>query len=473
MKFVNRKKEMERLKRLTEHSQASLAVIWGRRRIGKTRLLLEWAHKFKGIYYTADESSPTLQRRYLSLAIEQALPGFADVEYPDWTALFNRLARDSIHAQWRGPIIIDELPYLISESPELPSVLQRFIDHEAKQAKLIMALCGSSQRMMQGAILDASAPLYGRANELMKLTPISAGYLGEALDLQQPREIIESYSVWGGIPRYWELVENSKGSFLDIITSLVLDPMGALSDEPNHLLLEELPSAISLRPILDAIGLGAHRMSEIAARIGQPSTSIVRHLQRLIELDLVERETPFGVLEHSSKRALYKLKDPFIRFWFEVVASRRSFFAQTTARSRRQILESLLPPIISQTWEDLCRQAVPFFGRDLNKIPFGQAKRFWHKQDAEWDIVAETLGGETLLIGEAKWFKKASRPLSSWIHREIEALKKKGLPLDHKPKKIVYVLFIPEKTEKLMLPDNVKVFDAKDVLSALRNVDID
>ncbi|MFI5421344.1 MAG: ATP-binding protein, partial [Nitrososphaerales archaeon] len=261
MKFINRKHEMARLNNLVKRKEAAVAVVWGRRRVGKTRLLLEWAQKHRGVYYTADESSASIQRTYFALAIAHALPGFADVEYPDWTALFARLARDASNAKWRGPIIIDELPYLISVSPELPSILQKFVDREAKQAEIIIVFCGSSQRMMQGAILDASAPLYGRAQEVIKLGPISAGYIQEALKLKNSREAIESYAIWGGIPRYWELAQKCSGSFFAQIDKLVLDPMGPLNEEPDRLLLEELPPAIHLRPILDAIGLGSHRLS--------------------------------------------------------------------------------------------------------------------------------------------------------------------------------------------------------------------
>lgn len=326
MQFINRQQEMRRLDRLVSLKGGAVAVVWGRRRLGKTRLLLEWTQKHGGIYFTADESTPSVQRKYFALALDEIFPGFSDVEYPDWSILLKRLAKSALEIKWRGPLIIDELPYLVVESPELPSVMQRFIDHEAREAGLIIALCGSSQRMMQGIVLDASAPLYGRAQELIKLAPISVAYLGEALEIADARSIIEYYSIWGGIPRYWELLVNCEGTFFEKIDQLVLDPMGPLNDEPHRLLLEEDPPAINLRPILDAIGLGATRLSEIGTKIGQPATSLGRPIQRLIALDLIERELPFGVNEQHSKRTLYKIKDPFVRFWFEVVAPRRSFF---------------------------------------------------------------------------------------------------------------------------------------------------
>ena len=97
------------------------------------------------------------------------------------------------------------------------------------------------------------------------------------------------------------------------IDDLVLNPLSPLHEEPDRLLREDLPPAVALRPVLDAIGLGAHRVSEIAARIQTPATSLSRPLQRLMELDLVQRETPFGAPSASARRSLYKIADPFCR----------------------------------------------------------------------------------------------------------------------------------------------------------------
>ncbi len=470
MKFTNRYKEMQRLDRLASLPEGGLAVIWGRRRVGKSRLLLEWCRKYKGVYYTADESSASVQRKYLAIAIDQVLPGFAAVEYPDWRTLFLRLARDAITARWNGPLVLDELPYLISTTPELPSILQKFIDNEAKQANFIIALSGSSQRMMQGAILDASAPLYGRAQELIKLGPISVSYLGEALNVTNPIEIIESYAIWGGIPRYWELVANRGAEFLETIDSIVLDPMGQLFDEPNRLLLEEAPSAISLRPILDAIGLGAHKLSEIAGRIGQQATSLGRPMHRLIELDLVEREIPYGMEEQNSKRALYKIKDPFLRFWFEIVASQRSVLAQTTSFNRKKMLQKVLPSLFALMWEELCRQAIPLLSQIWGDEHFGVAGRYWHGNGPEWDMLAETYDRSHLFIAEAKWTKKA--PSASWVSQTVRELKAKGIPPIgcRKECTISYGLFIPEKPQNLEYQPDVRIIDAQEVLAALKQI---
>jgi|688.fasta_scaffold13698_9 AAA+ ATPase superfamily predicted ATPase len=469
MRFVNRQKELERLDHLMTLPEASLAVVWGRRRVGKTRLLVEWANQYSGVYFTADESTSTVQRKYFSIALEQALPGFSSVDYPDWTSLFKRLAQDALARGWRGPLVIDELPYLIAQASEITSILQRFLDFDAKNARLIVVLCGSSQRMMQGAILDASAPLYGRASEIIKLKPLAVKYVSEALNIKSSRAMVEFYAVWGGIPRYWELFYNNKGTFLEKIEKIVLDPIGPLNDELNHLLLEEYPSAISLRPILDAIGLGAHRLSEVAGRIGQPSTALARSIHRLMELELIEREIPFGMHEKNSKKAIYKIKDPFARFWFEVVASRRSLFAQSDPKTRRHYLKAALPHLFSLTWEELCRLAAPFILQKWKRTIFKPAGRYWEGKGPEWDIVTTSMEKDMVFIGEAKWTAKT--PTASFIHNTIEELKQKGLPSierqeDHK---LIYGLFLPESPKKIILPKNVKLIDAQEVISAIQS----
>lgn len=103
-----------------------------------------------------------------------------------------------MHLHWRGPLILDEFPYLVAASPELPSVFQVWVDHEIKEADLAIALAGSSQRTMQGLIMKATEPLYGRAKEAFHLLPLSVGYLSEALGKPAAREVILAYIALGG-----------------------------------------------------------------------------------------------------------------------------------------------------------------------------------------------------------------------------------------------------------------------------------
>ncbi|HSD86231.1 MAG TPA: hypothetical protein VLB44_01910, partial [Kofleriaceae bacterium] len=105
MKFLDRKSELAALEEL----DGGLAVVWGRRRIGKTRLLLEWCRRQGGVYTVADQAAPQAQRAYFARSIAEVLPSFGDVTYPDWERLLTRLAGDARAAGFTGPIVIDEL----------------------------------------------------------------------------------------------------------------------------------------------------------------------------------------------------------------------------------------------------------------------------------------------------------------------------------------------------------------------------
>jgi AAA+ ATPase superfamily predicted ATPase len=449
MKFVDRRAEMERLERLAALPEGGLAVLYGRRRIGKTRLLVEWSRRHDGLYTVADQSAAGIQRRYFAEAVAGRLPGFAEVEYPDWRTLLLRLAREAQLAGWRGPIIFDELPYLVAASPDLPSVLQRWVDHEALEAHLVVAVAGSSQRMMQGLVLGPEAPLFGRAREMLDLGPIEAAFLREVFAPASSIELIELYAAWGGIPRYWELASSLTEKVRLQIDHLVLDPLGPLHREPDRLLLEEMPSALEVRPILDAIGAGMHRVSEIAGRLGRLATSMSRPLDRLLGMGLVRRDVPFGELEKASRRSLYKIGDPFFRLWFRVVAPHRGLLATGSREARLRLLARFWDDLVAQAWEDLCRRQIPrLAGSTLpgGRGPWGPAARWWEGRAApEWDVVSESLTGGELLLGEVKWSAKpfGSRALERAL-RELAAKPIPRLPGRYAAHSAVRVLFVPE-----------------------------
>jgi uncharacterized protein len=448
MRFVDRQAEMERLERLAALPEGGLAVVYGRRRIGKTRLLLEWSRRHGGLYTVADQSAAEIQRRYFAEAVAGRLPGFAEVEYRDWRTLLRRLAREAQGAGWRGPIILDELPYLVSSSPELPSVLQRWIDHEARDARLVVAVAGSSQRMMQGLVLGPDAPLFGRAREILDLRPMDAAYLREVFTPASSRELVELHAAWGGVPRYWELASELRQPVRLQIDHLVLDPLGPLHREPDRLLIEEVPSALEVRPVLDAIGAGVHRVSEIAGRLGRPATSMSRPLDRLLGMGLVRREVPFGELEKASRRSLYKIGDPFFRLWFRVVAPHRGPLASGLRQVRLRLLARFWNDLAADAWEELCRQQVPHLSATTptgRRGPWGPAARWWEATAPEWDLVSESLAGTHLLLGEVKWSAKpfSARALDR-ARTELTAKPAPHLPARYAGHVTVRTLFVPE-----------------------------
>ena len=462
MDFLNRKEEMQRLNAALRGG--AFAVIWGRRRVGKSRLLIEWCRQHDGLYTVADQSAPAVQRRYLAQAVATRFPEFDDVEYPDWRAFLQRLAGDARQAGWPGPVVLDELPYLIAADPGIVSVLQNWLDSPNPTPSLVVS--GSSQHMMHGAVLDAGAPLYGRAVEAFAVRPLRAGYLAQVFPQSSPVDLVSTYALWGGMPRYWELASGFGADLDSAVDGLVLDPAGPLHDEPHRLLLEETPPAVALRPVLDVIGAGANRVSEIAGRIGRPASSMSRPLATLTGMDFVRREIPFGSSPRSDKRSLYRLADPFLRFWFRVVAPHRAALAEAPRETRLGYWRRHRAGLEAQAWEELCRAVVPLLHRVDTALasqgPWEPARRYWRGNDPELDVVARSADRRRVLVGEVKWrvdVSAAFLPLAS-----IDV----GATLGIANRDVVKVLFVPDPAGISDTDSDVHVVGAQTVFELLR-----
>lgn len=398
--FLDRHEEVARFRRLLAQSEGSLGVAYGRRRCGKSRLLREILPPDRAVYYVGDDREGGLQRASLATEIGRLLPGFEAVSYPDWDALFGRWWRE---ARPGTVLALDEFPSMVAVAPELPSLLQKHLDRSSDTG-IHLLLSGSSQRMMQGLVLDRTAPLFGRAREILKISPLPAGWIEEALHLTSPAQALEAYAIWGGTPRYWELAGDYP-NLLEAIRSLVLSPMGVLHEEPSRLLLDDLRDTTQAASILSLIGQGCHRISEIAARLGKPATTLSRPLQRLQEMGLIHREQPFGEAERGGKRALYKISDPFLRFWFRFVEIDRSRLGAGLLNAVAADIEKSLPHHIGEIWEELARASVPHLG--LGGKTWGPAGRWWgaglDRKPLEVDLLAYSSDDRSILIGEVKW----------------------------------------------------------------------
>lgn len=462
VQFLNRAAELDRLDAVLRRP-GSFVAIWGRRRVGKSRLLLEWSSRHDGLYTVADLSAAPVQRRYLAAAVAERFPGFASVEYPDWRSFLDRLRAEAAAARWPGPFILDELPYLLAADPTFASVLQNWLDRPGPRPSMVVS--GSSWRMMHGALLGAGAPLYGRAAEAFAVQPLRPGNLSDAFPGSGPREQVSLHALWGGTPRYWELAERFGTDLEAALDSLVLDPAGPLHEEPDRLLRAETPSASSLRPLLDVIGAGSHRISEIAGRLGKPASSLSGPLATLCEMRLLRREIPFGSPPRSGKRSLYRIEDPFLRLWFRVVAPHRASLAAAPRETRLAYWMRARPALESLAWEELCRMAAPTLHRTDSPVgvlgPWEPAQRYWRRNEPEVDLVARSLDGKRLLVGEVKWTADVrrrhppERPVSAHLPGVSGA-------------EVIHARFVPDPVRRRSRAPEVHEVGAADVLAALR-----
>jgi hypothetical protein len=462
MEFVDRKAEMAELQRALSHTGSSkLVIIYGRRRLGKSTLIRQVLTN-NDVYYMAGMYSAQVQLNLLASLLVEKFPALDHVQFSGWEALLTML---NTLATERFTLCFDEFPYMVKGSPELPSVLQKLID--SKQLKYHILICGSSQRMMGGFILSASEPLYGRSSCTIKLGPIPIHYLPQVMPLT-PDAAVEEHSVWGGVPRYWEL-RIERDSLTDAVRHILASTNGALYGEPERLFMDDIEDTSLSQSILSVVAAGANRISEIAGRLGKDATTLSTPIRRLIDMGYIRREVPFGESVKSSKRGVYFIHDPLIRFYYTFIVPNASNISRGRDSMVMQQIEEGRSQFVSQHWEHLCREAVSG-NRVLGKL-WGEASRWWgsvpldvpdeHGQKfrtMELDLIAESSDHQSLLIGECKWThgEQAARLL----HQLQE--KARLLPFAQ-GKELIFALFLKEPPQDADFRGNV--FLPEDVIA--------
>lgn len=463
MEFIDRKKEIARLSKALDSTKKRFIVIYGRRRLGKSALVKKVLHE-KDVYFEADLNEPAVQMQLLVNAIRMTYSSFADARYESWDSLllhFNEICYDN------ATLCLDEFPYLVKKSPALPSILQRLLDSERLRFNLI--ICGSSQRMMENIILNASEPLYGRADEKICLAPIPLPYWKDAFSFDA-RSAIEEYSIWGGVPRYWVLREDYSNMW-EAMEALILDEHGILSDEPNTLFFDDTSEIAPYSSIMTALGNGHTRYSSLADAIGKKVTELSQPLKNLKEMSYIRKEVPFGENEKKSRKTLYNIADQFMSFYYRFVAPNKSYLALGKYERIMEKIRNNFNDHVGHLWEYICLQAVSF--NELFGNEWGVASRWWGSVadrdadgkmngsiDIELDVVAESVEKEKILVGECKWTS------ADYADRLLRVLKTKvsKVPIFN-GKEIEYVLFLREKPfDSDVLENNVHVMYPEDVI---------
>lgn len=196
--FTGRKKELKKLESMYQEDTFQFAVIYGRRRIGKTTLISEFLKDKKAISYIAIEGTMKENLAGLSLAVMRGLSdgnSFPEAVYPDFESLLSGI--DQRCREQRLVLAIDEYPYLAASYPAISSMLQKHIDTCWKDSHLFLILCGSSMSFMENQVLGYKSPLYGRRTAQFKIKPFTFFESREMLEQFEPEEQAVLYGVTG------------------------------------------------------------------------------------------------------------------------------------------------------------------------------------------------------------------------------------------------------------------------------------
>jgi AAA+ ATPase superfamily predicted ATPase len=404
--FVGRTAELKLLDQLWLRDRATLLILYGRRRIGKTRLLTHWLQHAgrRTLYWVAQPSSALDQLRSFSQAVynfaNPGQPAPLDFTYANWSQAWQQVAALAQHE--RLAVFVDEFTYLLEIDPSIAGQLQNLWDHTLSHANLFLVICGSHLGMMLRHALAYQSPLYGRATAQLRLQPLPFGVTKEYFPGYNADERVAIYAIWGGIPAYWERL-NPTLTLSDNIRNELLTANNLMQAEPRLLLQDFLSEPHNYVGILRAIANDARTQKEIATFTGLAQSHVSQYLSVLQDAGFVERRVPVTQGQRS-RLGRYHIVDPYLRFYYRFLAGRQTQLAlgiqqQTLAEIKRHLRDF----IGAHTWEELCREWVLRAGA-TGALPalVDQVGGVWTRT-AQVDVVGVNSMEKMLVLGECKW----------------------------------------------------------------------
>lgn len=378
--FIGRDQELTALNKLYQEDSFQFAVIYGRRRIGKTSLINQFLKGKRAIYFTGLEEKfqDSLSR------FSDAIHAYEDPSYLDGPTFssFEQAFKYLVHLSEKNDrliLVIDEFPYLAKAYPPISSMLQSYIDHYFKQNKLFLILCGSSMSFMEKQVLGYKSPLYGRRTARFKLKPFSLHDAEEFFPQLNKEEVFELNAITDGIPLYLSLMSPEK-SLRENIKDNFLTTSAMLYAEPMSLLNQELREPASYSSIISAIAAGASRQSEISTKTGIASGALSPYLDNLIDLGIVEKRVPVTEIDKArSRKTIYAIKDGMFRFWYTFVGKRVSFIERGITEPVLDYIIKQLPHFMGPEFEKLSQEYLwsKLFDPDLVPEPFVNLGNWW------------------------------------------------------------------------------------------------
>ena len=402
--FIGRGRELSALERLYKSDKFEFAVIYGRRRVGKTALINKFIDDKNAIYFMGVESNAKQNLENFSKSIMEYVSGTEiDSIFSSFQSALEYVFR--LAEKERIILAIDEYPYVARSSKSLASTLQLLIDKYKDKSKLMLILCGSSMSYMEDHVLAYKAPLYGRRTAQMKLSPFdfeeTCRYFKNFSD--EDKALI--YGVVGGTPQYLLQIDDNL-SVEENIKNTFLNPVSFLYEEPINLLKQEVREPAIYTAVIAAVATGASRMSEISGKVGEDTDVCSMYLKNLINLGIVQKETPYG--EKASRKSVYSIEDNMFRFWYRFVFENNSIIARGAADLVYKRIEPQLSDYMGKVFEEICRQ---YLWKQLLSgncpVEFSSLGRWWgnnpkEKRQEEIDIMGEQ-DKNTALFAECKW----------------------------------------------------------------------
>jgi uncharacterized protein len=407
-KFVGRKRELEELNRIISQRGAQFILVFGRRRVGKTTLLLNWADQSGKpyIYWVANRDTPAQVRLGFTRAVwrwahpeSQAVPRF-----DTWEDAFETTAQ--LVGDQPVILILDEFSYATESDASLASHLQAAWDHLFKDSNITIVLAGSHIGMMVD-LMGYQAPLYDRFTAQLPVDPLPFAALRDFLPHYTAAERVAVFAVTGGVPAYLERFDDQR-SLTENLRDLFMQRTSIFRTEPFFLIGDVIRRETqTYEAVLKSIAAGNRTPQDIGNTLGVSSSYLSPYLKQLEELHLVRRHIPATTppeRREKTKTSQYHLTDPYLRFYFRFIAPNADLVEQELSQILWDRISDQFRAFVGLTaFEDLCREWVLVKAR-AGKLPMVPELVGSHwSTDAQVDVVAVNWHDKAILLGECKW----------------------------------------------------------------------
>lgn len=428
MKFVGRKEQLKKLDKIIHADEMTFSLIYGRRRVGKSELVKQALskHNGKNLYYeckqVAQESNVNGLSEIVSEVMHLPKLGFSDME-----SLLNYIFE--LSTQEKIVLVLDEYPYLRESVKGMDSILQALIDKYRNSAKLTFIILGSYVEVMH-SLIEHSNPLYGRADLTIDLKQMDYYESSFFYPNYSAEDKVRIYSVFGGIPYYNRLVDDSK-SVKENIIELIASSGARLENEVSMYLNAELSKIVNANEVFEALSRGFSRYSDILSQSHVSSgPTLVDVLDKLIRMEVVTKTAPIND-SNNRKKVGYYISDNLSLFYYRYIFkySSQMNIMDSEVFYNKYIEKDFEEYYVPHLFENICKQYLIRKNKDgkIDPVIENIGKYYYDnpvdRTNGEFDIVTQDELG--YIFYEVKFRKK---PVTDeMINKEIEQVKATGL----------------------------------------------
>ena len=425
MKFYNREKELEMLDKgrhssFNLHSQ--MTVITGRRRIGKTSLILKSCENTPTVYLFVSRSNEAALCSTFSESIAHVFNTYVPEE-KSFSRLFLYLMELGKREKYN--LVIDEFQEFFYINSEIYSRMQDIWDRNRKDSHVNLIVSGSVYTLMNKIFRDYREPLYGRADSIIKLsaftTPVLKQILYDHKKDYTHDDLLALYTYTGGVPKYIEFFMDRGCTDMGSMVDAMLQQDSTMLTEGKSMLIQELGKKYgNYFSLLAAIAAGNNTFPSLEEEMGKNMGGLLNRLED--DYELIKKKRPL-LAKEGTQAVRYEISDLFLRFWFRYFIKYQQYIEIGNFKGLADIIKNDYPTYSGLTLEMYFRQQMIESSEFMDIGSWWEGKK--NTDQHEIDIVGIYIDNKRALVAEVKRQRKNFKP--DLFQQKVEAIRKKIL----------------------------------------------